>query len=206
MPNILGKLTLIASLLLFILGCSITKTDTEVESITDEWTKVEIPIIQNPDPSMLILPKFALGDIMDRGNWDYYLHPLVIDTQIYNEQPITRGDVIYFKLNGERAEGYELRGLENYAYTFSRVVGLPNERVKIEDGQVYINDAPLDTFYGREHRTGKLIEDSTVMMDEIVIPDGEYFVLHDSWWRSSILTFTIPFGDIEGKVIGYTEE
>ncbi|MFC5650423.1 S26 family signal peptidase [Paenibacillus solisilvae] len=39
-------------------------------------------------------------------------------------------------------------------YDISRVIGLPGEKVKINQGQIYINDTLLETFYGRAHRLG----------------------------------------------------
>ena len=57
---------------------------------------------------------------------------------------LQRGDVIYYQMLDS-----ELEKNENLPKMYlGRVVGLSDETVKIENGQVYINDKKLDTFYG----------------------------------------------------------
>src|SRR5690606_38751071 len=74
------------------------------------------------------------SDAMDRGNHDLqtdYHSDLVVTVDIH---PIKRGDILYYKVNDQ-----ELMG---------RVIGLPGETVEIKNGQVYVNNKKLNTFYG----------------------------------------------------------
>jgi signal peptidase I len=77
-----------------------------------------------------------------------------------------RGDVIVFEFPEDRSRDF-----------IKRVIGVPGDTVKVEDGQVYVNGVPLDEPYvNEEHRSN---------MDEKVVPEGEYFVLGDNRGNSS---------------------
>jgi signal peptidase I len=59
---------------------------------------------------------------------------------------------------------------------FSRVVGLPNEKVEIKEGKVFINDTLLEEpFETIKHRDGISNNESA-----IVIPANEYYLLCDN--------------------------
>lgn len=53
-----------------------------------------------------------------------------------------------------------------------RVIGLPGETVKITDGVVYINGVALEEDYVKN--------DKPFFMDEVTVPEDEYFVLGDN--------------------------
>ena len=61
-----------------------------------------------------------------------------------------------------------------------RIIGLPGERVKIQDGQIYINGSVLEESYGKEK-----IQDPGVAAKEIQLGTDEYFVLGDNRNASS---------------------
>ena len=83
-----------------------------------------------------------------------------------------------------------------------RVVGIPGDRIRIADGQVFINDVPLNEPYAafepappnpsRDNFPARIYTDPEVDIDwwrqmqnltqngEIVVPAGEYFVLGDN--------------------------
>lgn len=84
-----------------------------------------------------------------------------------NEPPIlvskmffepNRGDIVIIK----EAEGFNI---------IKRIIGLPNDKVKITNGIVYINGKPLNETY---------TEGTSNDMEEITIPKGEYFILGDN--------------------------
>ena len=52
-----------------------------------------------------------------------------------------------------------------------RVIGIPNDRVIIKDGYVYVNDNEFDDIY---------IENPGNAKEEILLGDDEYFVLGDN--------------------------
>ena len=78
-------------------------------------------------------------------------------------------------------------------YLVKRIVGLPGETVRYSDGQLYINDEPieenfLDTDYRRSW-AGIFMGD----VDEITLGEDEYFCLGDNRPRSSDSRVYGPF-------------
>lgn len=165
---------------------------------------------------------------MDRGQHDYYKDQLAIDPGYYTEHTLNRGDVVYFK-NPSFRDGK----INQSEFSISRIIGLPDERVKIKKGQIYINGQMLDTFYGEAHRLGqdidsmkKLLEgnslESNIRLNienniksfqstnikEVKVPEGNVFIVGDDWLRSGVgQSFELlPIGNIQGKVLGYLAE
>jgi signal peptidase I len=75
---------------------------------------------------------------------------------------IERGDTVVFEFPFDTSKSY-----------IKRVIGLPGDRVKIDRGQVYVNDEPLTEDYVEPD-----FRDEVSMPPTIVKPD-EYFVLGD---------------------------
>lgn len=83
-----------------------------------------------------------------------------------------------------------------------RVVGLPNEVITIEEGQVYINHHQLDEPYLNSPTSasiGNFLTEST----DYQIPDGFYFVMGDNRNNSSdSRTFgPVARSNIQGKAV-----
>ena len=78
---------------------------------------------------------------------------------------IKRDDVIVFLPNGN----------ENSHYYVKRVIGMPNDKVLIRDGYVYINGEKLD-----EGDAYDKIADPGIAENEVVLGDDEFFVLGDN--------------------------
>ncbi|MDP8921619.1 MAG: signal peptidase I [Chloroflexota bacterium] len=93
-----------------------------------------------------------------------------------------RGDIIVFRAPGQSDKDF-----------IKRVIGLPGESVRIEDGRVFINGKPLDEPY-ITHR-------ATYDLDQKVVPPGSYFVLGDNRPNSSDshLGWFVPANNIIGK-------
>lgn len=76
-----------------------------------------------------------------------------------------------------------------------RVIGLPGETVSIKDGVVYINAVPLQEDYVKNNMNFN--------MTDLVIPEGEYFVLGDNRINSYDARYwdvkTVKQADIIGK-------
>jgi signal peptidase I len=72
-----------------------------------------------------------------------------------------RGDVVAIRLAGP-----------GVVYV-KRIIGLPGERVRISDGQVFVNDAPLEEPYVK-HRS------AAWSLPEAALGAGEYFVVGDN--------------------------
>jgi signal peptidase I len=92
----------------------------------------------------------------------------------------SRGDIVI--LNGQGMEGYT-----KTEYLVKRVIGLPGETVKIEDGNVYIKPADGTDFYILEESYLPAGTKTTMMdyglakgYDEVVLGPDEYFCLGDN--------------------------
>lgn len=99
---------------------------------------------------------------------------LVVNKVTYRVSDPKRGDVIVFHYPKDTSQ-----------YFIKRVIGLPGEKVKIENGRVYI--------YNSEHPDGAVLQedylsnqDITFGKDDIVtLGSDEYFVLGDNRLASS---------------------
>jgi signal peptidase I len=134
----------------------------------------------------LLVNKFIFGG---NGAWYEKLLPY---------RPLERGDIIVFK--------YPYLDHPHYV---KRVIGLPGDRLKLQDQQVYINGkllnepyavhdpaAPIDPFnYSFPPRKDEMIPFNVVpewrpqlrkyiQGDEIVVPPGKYFAMGDNRDRS----------------------
>lgn len=98
-----------------------------------------------------------------------------------------RFDVIVFKQSGR----------EHSYYNIKRIIGLPGETVVIKDGQVYINDEPLE-----EKITVEPIRNSGLAEDEIVLDENEYFVLGDNRNNSEDSRFANIGNVLRSEIVG----
>lgn len=99
---------------------------------------------------------------------------------------IERGDTVVFEFPGDISKSY-----------IKRVIGLPGDRVRIDDGQVYVNGEPLTEDYVEpDYR-------DDVPMREIVVKPDEYFVLgdHRNSSSDSRVWGTVPRKYIYGKAV-----
>jgi len=188
-----------------------------IETITDVNTKPEIKSVVPPVNSLLI--EWS-SDSMDRGNHDYdsLTHSDLVVSVEYST--IQRGDVIYYK-TPEIALEQNPNLPENY---IARAVGLPGETVEIINGEVFIDDKKLDTFYSKATVRGMEEEEYfektnsanrasdeswkeyfATKMEPVKVSDNTVFVLVDHWWRGtdSRNFGVLPLDRVEGKVLGY---
>ena len=91
---------------------------------------------------------------------------LIINKQIYRDRQPQRGDIIIFDPPQTLRE-------QNYTEVFiKRIVGLPNEKVEIKEGKIYINDRVL------VENTN--LESPNYRWGPEIVPKNSYFVLGDS--------------------------
>lgn len=88
---------------------------------------------------------------------------IIMDQISYRLSDPKRFDIICFK-------SYREKDL-----LIKRIIGLPGETVKIEDGVIYINDKPIKDVKGLDS-----IESPGLAADGITLSDDEYFVVGDN--------------------------
>lgn len=101
----------------------------------------------------------AMADTLTSGE------EVIIDRFVYAITNPKSGDVIVFLPNGNEKSHYYVR----------RVIGVPGDKLQIKDGAVYINGKLYD-----EKIEVAAMEESGLAGTEIVLGEGEYFVLGDN--------------------------
>lgn len=91
---------------------------------------------------------------------------IFLSKQAYAFDEPQYGDIIVFHSDLKTAEGQE-------KMLIKRIVGLPGDVIRIQDGVVFRNEEALDESYTLEHYT------STIMSD-ITVPEGSLFVMGDN--------------------------
>jgi signal peptidase I len=107
-------------------------------------------------PTTSMEPSLRIGD-----------HLLV--TKLIHEPQ--RGELIIFPFPGDPTQTF-----------VKRIIGLPGDRISIQNKTVIRNGAPLIESYA-EHRDN-IIQPQRDNFQEVVVPDGSYFVLGDNRDRS----------------------
>jgi len=87
---------------------------------------------------------------------------IFVNKFVYRLEPIELGDVVVFRYPRDPSKSY-----------IKRVIAMAGDRVRIDNGQVYVNDVPLDEDYVPPAYT-----DTRSYPDTVVPPDC-YFVLGD---------------------------
>ena len=90
---------------------------------------------------------------------------ILINKMSYKLHSVKRNDVVVVRQNGSE---------HNY-YVIQRVIGLPGEKIKISNGEVYIDGKVLDEKYDFS-----LMKNGGLAMEEITLDNDEYFMLCDN--------------------------
>lgn len=105
---------------------------------------------------------------------------------------IERGDTVVFWYPGDISKSY-----------IKRIIGLPGDRIRIDNGLVYVNDRPLaEDYVPKEYRDTLSWPLDTPGSDRVV-PNASYFVLgdHRSQSSDSRAWGFVPRKDIYGKAV-----
>jgi signal peptidase I len=87
---------------------------------------------------------------------------IFVNKFVYRWEPIQRGDIIVFRYPRDPSKSY-----------IKRVIGVAGDHIRIENGQVYVNDEALDEDYvPSEYADAR-------SYPEVVVPQNSYFVLGD---------------------------
>ena len=120
-------------------------------------TLIEIAIVVL---AAFLIVRYGLERMTMSGN-----DSILINKMSYKLHSVKRNDVVVLRQNGSE---------HNY-YVVQRVIGLPGEKVKITNGEVYIDGKVLDEKYDFP-----LMKNGGLALDEITLDDDEYFVLGDN--------------------------
>ena len=87
---------------------------------------------------------------------------IFVNKFVYRWEPIQRADIVVFRYPRDTTKSY-----------IKRVIGVAGDRIRIENGQVFVNDEALDEDYvPNEYADAR-------SYPEVVVPANSYFVLGD---------------------------
>lgn len=131
---------------------------------------------------------------------------MVVEKITYRFRDPRRGEIVVFE--GERTPLPEdeeagdklLRGIGQFlgvvpanARDFvKRVIGLPGDTIRIEEGRVFVNDVPLEEPY--------VIHEDTKTQGPYEVPEGKLFFLGDNRPNSSDSRYTLGYVDMDAVV------
>jgi signal peptidase I len=87
---------------------------------------------------------------------------IFVNKFVYRLEPIERGDIVVFRYPRDPSKSY-----------IKRVIGMAGDRIRIDGGQVYVNDRALDEEYVPPAYT------DSRSYPEMSVPENSYFVLGD---------------------------
>ncbi len=87
---------------------------------------------------------------------------IFVNKFVYRLEPIQRGDIIVFRYPRDPSKSF-----------IKRVIGVGGDRIRIKDGQTYVNDHPI-----REDYVPSSYMDERAYR-EITVPPNSYFVMGD---------------------------
>ena len=174
-------------------------------------------------PSGSMYPTLYVGDYLfvSKYTYGYSKHSLpfsmpLFEGRIWADEP-NRGDVVVFKFPQDNKTDY-----------IKRIIGLPDDKVKLEDGRLYVNgelvnreeieDFVIRDSQGNAERYHQYIEtlpndvkhkilevsdsESEDNLPELTVPQGYYFVMGDNRDRSDdsrVNVGFVPFENLVGK-------
>ena len=172
-------------------------------------------------PSGSMYPTLYVGDYLfvSKYTYGYSKHSFpfslpLFDGRIWEDEP-QRGDVVVFKTPQDNSTDY-----------IKRVIGLPGDRIKLENGRLFINGEMLErkneeefvirNRFGSAERYRKYVEvlpggkehfilevsdqEPNDDFEEIRVPEGNYFMMGDNRDRSDDSRVNVGFVPAENLV------
>ncbi|KAA0019151.1 signal peptidase I [Salinicola corii] len=160
-------------------------------------------------PSGSMRPTLEVGDFILVNKFSYGLRLPVINTEIADVGEPKRGDVMVFRFPQDPSVNF-----------IKRVIGLPGDRIRYENKQLYVNgkpvpksmtdpdpaEAPGEELFEEhlgdvDHRIFNNPQSPGPQMREIVVPDHEYFMMGDNRDHSNDSRYWgfVPEKNIVGK-------
>lgn len=160
-------------------------------------------------PAASMKPTLEVGDKiivskMGYGNYDLFGKD-ILTTSVTAE--VNRGDVIVFDYPRNPDVQY-----------IKRIIGLPDDHIKIADGTLYINQKPVETikhsedndlFYFTEqlgdtsHQIARLKQNKRTADMDLTVPEQAYFVMGDNRDNSNDSRYWgfVPEANLVGKLV-----
>ncbi|WP_438767479.1 signal peptidase I [Kushneria sp. TE3] len=139
-------------------------------------------------PSRSMEPTLDVGDFIAVSKFSYGLRLPVINTKILDTGEPERGDIMVFRFPGDTSVNY-----------IKRVIGVPGDRIRYQDKQLYINGQPVrkdllddsgsdndtqalyrESLKGVEHHIFNNLDAPGPQMNEVTVPPGHYFMMGDN--------------------------
>lgn len=160
-------------------------------------------------PSGSMRPTLEVGDFILVNKFTYGLRLPVVHTEVVDFGEPERGDVMVFRFPEEPSVNF-----------IKRVIGLPGDRIRYEDKQLYVNGKPVpkelvdanpESAPGEQHYAERLGDelhaiynnprDPGPQVRELVVPDGHYFMMGDNRDHSNDSRYWgfVPQKNIVGK-------
>lgn len=119
---------------------------------------------------VLLVERFVMQPVQVEGS--------SMEPTLANENHLLLEKLTYLVADPERFDVVVFQPFEEEEELFyiKRIIGLPGERIYINNNIIYINGEPLLENYGKEN----VINDPGMASNEIVLGEGEYFVMGDN--------------------------
>lgn len=155
-------------------------TTNKLEKILKFWTPIIISIMICIFLKTMV---FTLVSVDGKSMYPTYSgNEILFVTKL--DKTYTKGDIVIFDSFDEQNREY-----------IKRVIGCPNDHLTINNGYVYVNNEKIQEDYLEKKGT-------TSGNIDLIVPEGEYFVLGDNRRNSSDsrILGTIKKENIKGKV------
>ena len=143
-------------------------------------------------PSSSMKPTLLIGDYLFVSKYSYgyskYSFPFGLNLfsgRFWQRNQPKRGDVVVFRLPSEPSINY-----------IKRIIGLPGDKIRVENGNLYINDEKIKKVYD-----GSFVEESSLLTNEIdkfteTFPDGKTISVLDQTTtpQDNTQTYEVPAG------------
>jgi signal peptidase I len=106
---------------------------------------------------------------------------IFVNKFVYRWEPIQRGDIVVFRYPRDTTKSY-----------IKRVIGVAGDHIRIENGQVYVNEEALDEDYVPSDYA------DARSYGEVVVPKNSFFVLGD---HRSMSSDSREFGTVNERYI-----
>ena len=129
-----------------------------------------------------------------------------MEPTLYNNEKILVNKTVAWNDSVDHQDIVVIRDDENDRYYVKRVIGLPGDKVEIENDTLYINDQPKDEPYLPKEQAGiELLKmNTTGDFEAVKVPKDHYFVMGDNRLDSRDSRNGLGYIDKE-KIVGTSE-